>query len=137
MNLLDSISGRFEIKNFPDGPRALADDPPPATLAEPTEPCACGCRRWWTPAGLASWRCESCQPPPSRSLVARWIDCTPRMVSEILATFCRPWCGNCGGWQGIEREFSDGSTELTCRTCQASLPETPSVAAKSEDEQTK
>lgn len=136
MNLLDSISSRFEIK-ISSAPEADAQALPIAPAADPDAPCRCGCSRWWLPHGQAGWRCESCQPPPSRSLVARWSDCTPRVTSEAWATFCRPWCPCCGGWRGIEREFSDGSIELKCSTCKTDLPEVPDLltAADPADQQ--
>lgn len=119
MNLLNAISSRFGIKISPP------EISQPA--ADPEAPCRCGCLRWWLPHGQADWRCESCQPPPSRSLVARWSDCTPRLTSETWVTFCRPWCPNCGGWRGIERNYSDWSTTLACSTCGTELPEVPAV----------
>jgi hypothetical protein len=126
MNLLDSISGRFEIKIPPK------KNSEPAT--EPGAPCSCGCCRWWLPVGQSDWRCETCSPPPSRSLVARWSDATPGMTSELLVTFCRPWCESCGGWQGRERNYSDWSSELACATCGAELPEAPRPRVSKETE---
>ena len=130
MNFLDSITSRFEIKN----PSKILDVvlPPAATDPDPGVPCRCGCCRWWLPVGQSDWRCETCSPPPSKSLVARWSDATPRLTSESLVTFCRPWCEYCGGWRGRERTWSDWSIELNCFTCGAELPEVPRLRVKTE-----
>jgi len=114
----------FPVASAPVAPVAPVASVPMAA-AEPSVPCSCGCCRWWLPVGQSDWRCETCSPPPSRSLVARWSDATPRMTSELLVTFCRPWCEFCGGWQGRERNYSDWSSELACATCGAELPEVP------------
>lgn len=142
INRTTGHTGQQEIKNNP--PMKILEKisrfspveptaPPAAVAPEPSGPCRCGCSRWWQPHGSIDWRCESCQPPPSRSLVARWVDCRPRVVAELLVTFCRPWCPRCGGWQGIEQEWSDGSATLACRTCRCELPDVPAAILETEE----
>jgi len=47
------------------------------------------------------------------------------ITSQAIVTWCRPWCLACGGWQAIEREYSDGSHRINCRTCGVILEDRP------------
>ena len=47
------------------------------------------------------------------------------ITSQAIVTYCRPWCLACGGWQAIEREYSDGSHRINCRTCGVVLEDRP------------
>jgi hypothetical protein len=49
----------------------------------------------------------------------------PAITSQAIVTYCRPWCLACGGWQAIEREYSDGSHRINCRTCGVVLEDRP------------
>jgi hypothetical protein len=47
------------------------------------------------------------------------------ITNQAIVTYCRPWCVACGGWQAIEREYSDGSHRINCRTCGVVLDDRP------------
>jgi hypothetical protein len=55
------------------------------------------------------------EPPPAPVVI----------TSQAIVTYCRPWCLACGGWQAIEREYSDGSHRINCRTCGVVLEDRP------------
>jgi len=46
-------------------------------------------------------------------------------LNQAIVTYCRPWCLACGGWQAMEREYSDGSHRINCRTCGVVLEDRP------------
>lgn len=47
------------------------------------------------------------------------------IIEQSQVTWCKPWCESCGGWQGIERVYSDGSYTIRCLTCRAAMPDRP------------
>lgn len=132
--MIDQLAQKFAPKKIVESQPASPSPPP----------CQCGHTQHWRAHHQTQWRCGRCNPPPAKSLVAEWAGVVgdsateppapqspqeslspSRLTSETHVTFCKPWCEQCGGWRGIEREWSDGSHAIHCLTCRAELPEVP------------
>lgn len=123
MGVLSKISGRFGI----EGTKS-AEEPTVNQAVQESTPdhCpSCNGHQWWLPRGQTTWRCESCQPPPSEALVGSRRSDEPSVVESVTVTCCVPWCDRCGCWQGRETTWSDGRLTTQCRSCGSLLPEWP------------
>jgi ribosomal protein S27E len=61
----------------------------------------------------------------AEAVISEQPNAPPTITNQAIVTYCRPWCLACGGWQAIEREYSDGSHRINCRTCGAVLEDRP------------
>lgn len=124
-NFLERIGDRFAK------PKVIAQDPP-------SSPCRCGSLEWWLPRSLGDWRCGSCTPSPSDALVAQRHSLAAKqttIINQVRVTCCTPWCHACGGWQAIDREWSDGGADTICASCKEVIASWPDVAESGIDSQ--
>ena len=95
----------------------------------PPESCDCGSASWWRAHGQDQWRCQRCQPAPSRSLVAETRDQSPQLVSDFTVSCCMPWCPSWGSWLARDRVWSDWTYTIRCETCGGEMPDRPHMTA--------
>jgi hypothetical protein len=61
----------------------------------------------------------------TETVISGLANAPPALTNQAIVTYCRPWCVACGGWQAMEREYSDGSHQINCRTCGVVLEDRP------------
>jgi transcription initiation factor TFIIIB Brf1 subunit/transcription initiation factor TFIIB len=85
----------------------------------------CGNNSWVKAAAGNHFVCRQCTGMPTAEAEPEPPPAPVVITSQAIVTWCRPWCLACGGWQAIEREYSDGSHRINCRTCGVVLEDRP------------
>jgi hypothetical protein len=91
MSLIDSIAKKNKQQEIPGVTKAGVSkrESPNRPQVTPLKPCPCGEYTWWQSVYSEQWLCGTCNPPPSASVMRRFVNVAEISHLEIERQGCQ------------------------------------------------